>query len=204
MTNLQPSAAASTASDPTSWVECHGDYLYSNALLRLGDPDLAAEMVQETFLGALKNRHSFAGHSSERTWLVGILKHKIIDHLRKTSREVEFTVKSPLGWETEEPFHHKGRRRGHWRDREGLAPHQWGSDPTAELERKEFWTVLKGCLEDLPPRLVQAFSLREIDGLSSGEVCKILNIKANNLWVMLYRSRMQLRRCIELKLYTST
>jgi RNA polymerase sigma-70 factor (ECF subfamily) len=165
--------------DPTVWVEQHGDYLFRYALLRLRDPDLAETLVQETFLAALNSQEKFAGRSSERTWLVGILKHKIIDHFRRSSRERQ-----------EEEFFNE---RGYWK----VEPTDWGIDPSTLVENQEFWRTLKHCVSELPPRTANAFLWREVDGLRSEEICKALDISAPNLWVMLHRARLHLRQCIE-------
>ena len=109
-----------------------------------------------------------------------------------------------LSCEEERPFLGEGEWRGHWRTGEGLAlaPSDWGANPSWALEQKEFWKVFNGCLSQLPSRLARAFALREVDGLDSKEVCKVLDITSTNLWVMLHRCRMQLRRCIETRWMT--
>ncbi len=181
-------------SDPQTWADQHGDYLYRCALLRVRDPALAEEVVQETFLAALQARDRFAGQSSERSWLVGILKHKVIDHFRKGHREAPRADPQDLGHEvdTEGLFD----EAGHWKlDR--TEPMEWPNNPTAVLERKEFWEVLKRCMASLPPRMATAFLLREVHDLSSDEVCDTLNITASNLWVLLHRARKHLRQCLE-------
>ena len=73
-----------TAATPDDWVEAHGDYLFNFAIGQLRDASVAEDLVQDTFLAAFKARDRFSGQSSERTWLVGILRHKICDHLRHT------------------------------------------------------------------------------------------------------------------------
>lgn len=193
-----PGAVAHQLSDPATWVAQHGDYLYRNALLRLGDQEAAEEVVQETLLAALQGQVQFSGRSSERTWMVGILKHKVIDCLRRASRETPLEDAGLLPCEQEQPFAEEGEWPGHWRNA-ALAPADWSNTPAALYDQQEFWQVLRTCLAGLPPRLAQAFALREIDQLESGEVCKVLGVSPTNLWVMLHRSRMQLRRCLELK-----
>ena len=175
-------------SDPETWVEQHGDYLFGYAMLRLRDPQLGEDIVQETFLAALNARGSFSGRSSERTWLVGILKNKIVDYIRKISRERPVDdVESYI--DTEEFFDQDGA----WK----LKPNEWASDPAVNFERKEFWEAFKRCLTALPSRLHDAFSLREMEGMDSSEVCKVLDISATNLWVILHRARLSLRSCLE-------
>jgi RNA polymerase sigma-70 factor (ECF subfamily) len=187
------------AIDPERWVEEHGDCLYRYALLRTRDSGVAEDLVQETFLAGLKSRESFAGQSSERTWLVGILKHKIIDHLRRVCRERDHGGEESMPRELEEQFD----EAQHWRVRDGFGPKEWRVDAQALFERKEFWAVLDRCLSGLPERTAHAFMLREMEEVETGEVCKVLNITATNLWVMLHRARMQLRRCIEINWFGS-
>lgn len=139
----------------------------------------------------LQARHHFAGQSSERTWLVGILKHKIIDHFRKISRERPVSDIEPLPDDPEQLF----QTTGEWES--DRAPIEWVTDPGQGVEWAEFWKVLDQCLSNLPARTARAFTLREMEELSTEEICKILNISASNLWVMLHRARAHLRHCLE-------
>lgn len=160
-----PSGASHRLSDPSTWVAQYGDYLFRNAVLRVRHRDLAEEMVQETFLAALEARGRFAGRSSEKTWLTGILKHKVIDHLRRSSREIPVEDVERLPCEEESPFLETGTWKGHWRSFQA-GPADWGGSPSDILERKEFLEVLHACLSGLPPRLARAFVLREVVELS--------------------------------------
>lgn len=184
-----------TQANPALWLEEHGDYLYSYAMSRLREPEAAEEIVQETLLAALQSYHKFAGNCSERTWLVSILKHKVIDHYRRSSRRANVENIDTLMAEPEESFQAEGEWQGHWKN--GAGPLDWGSDPYRELEKSEFWEVFQTCLAELPPRLAKVFTLREIEAYSSNEVCEILNISESNLWVMLHRARTQLRKSLE-------
>ena len=176
--------------DPERWVDRHGDALYRYARLRLKDRDLAAELVQETFLQALRGRDAYAGGAPERTWLVGILRHKILDHYRKAARERGTPTPGDEGeWWESQAFD----RRGHW----VRGPARWGDEPGAELERSEFWECLGGCLGGLPPKLSEAFLLSAMDELEGAEVCEVLGITPANLWTRLHRARMLLRGCLE-------
>src|SRR5262245_39148823 len=176
-------AASSTA--PADWVEEHGDYLFHFAIGQVRDRGVAEDLVQDTFLAALKARERFAGQSSDRTWLVGILRHKICDHLRRTCREraVRADV-SPAAVEDEA-----------WEDAV-----VWLHDVAAECQRpsrrmelNEFRANLELALGRLPPRVAQVFQLYEIEERPNPEVCQRLNISESNLWVMLHRARKQLR-----------
>jgi len=181
-------------SEPVAWLDEYGDYLFRYAVFRLRDQSAAEDVVQETFLAALKASDKFEGRGSERTWLVGIMKHKIIDHFRKVARE------RPVGEEVEgsnhpEFFQTSGQWQGHWEEKH--APTDWQLTPAELLERGDFWRVFSDCLGPLPQRTASAFTLREVDGLKSEEVCELMGISANNLWVMLHRARLHLRNCLE-------
>jgi len=180
--------------DPAMWVDEYGEFLYRFAVLRLRDRQLAEDAVQETFLAALQARKTFQARSSERTWLIGILKHKIFDYFRKAEKEISIDELAP-GSHDPENFNSAGQ----WLpDR---APLAWQADPTQVLQDQEFRKVLNSCLEELPSRLAQIFVLREVEELSSKEICNLLGITENHLWVMLHRARMQLRRSLELKYF---
>jgi RNA polymerase sigma-70 factor (ECF subfamily) len=195
-TSLQAAAGNFPLPDPGTWVEVHGDSLYRFALLRLRDPKLAEEIVQETLLAALQSRDRFLGQSSERSWLIGILKHKVIDHFRRNRREGPAENVEQFEEEMEGAFD----ENGHWK-RDETGPAEWAADPGTLLERKEFWSALERCLSKLPTRMASAFSLREIDDVDSSQVCETLNISSANLWVLLHRARMQLRKCLEVHFF---
>ena len=176
--------------DPSGWLDSHGDYLYRYALARVRNKAVAEDLLQETLLAAIGSCHSHAGRSSERTWLVGIMKHKAIDHLRRIARTAQFQL-TVNGDEDLEFF----ESSGHWRDDQ--APLSWSIDAAHLLESREFWETFNHCLSQLPQQIAIAFTLREIDGLDSNEICEILNVTPNNLWVMLHRGRTKLRNLLE-------
>jgi RNA polymerase sigma-70 factor (ECF subfamily) len=175
--------------NPETWVDEHGDSLFRYALFRIQDAQVAEDLVQETFLAAIRAKDSFAGRSSVRTWLFGIIKHKIIDHIRKVSRERPVEDIETVADLSAKNFD----AQGGWT----FQPTKWTTDPALLFQQQEFWEMLQRCLADLPPRLNQAFTLRELDGLSAEEVRKILNVSATNGGVMLHRARMRLRDCLE-------
>lgn len=183
--------------DPAAWVDEHGDCLFRYAMFRLRDASVAEDIVQETLLSALQAYDRFEGRGSERTWLVGILKHKIIDHFRRAVRETPVSQ-----FAEEEAFDHdeQFRTEGRWKDHfdPDRAPIDWMANPSELLEKGEFWIVFQNCLSPLPTRISSAFTLREVEGCTSEEVCEILSITPNNLWVMLHRARTHLRRCVEI------
>lgn len=179
--------------DPERWVDEHGDYLFHYALSRLRDHHLAEEYVQEALLSALRSAERFEGRSSERTWLAGILKNKILDHFRKAGRETSFTDLEFYGDEERQQFDHP-TVPNHWVAE--LAPSEWDC-AGAELDREAFWKVFHHCASRLPDKIAKVFLLRELDDLSTEEICATLTITPGNLWVMLHRARTALRRCLE-------
>ena len=177
-------------SDPETWVDQYGDYLYRFALSRVRDSSVAEDLVQETLVAGLQAQNSFKGRSSERTWFTSILKNKIVDHFRKINRdqvvdEIESSNEFMDGLFDE---------TGHWK----AGPAKWTVNPNELLDRKEFWKVLSRCLSELSTLMARAFMLREMDGLNTEEICKVLNISATNCWVLLHRARMSLRQCLEI------
>lgn len=182
-------------SDPERWVEEHGDHLFKFALMRLRDSARAEDLVQETFLAALKGGHKFGGRSAERSWLIAILKNKICDHYRKASRETSFTDMEFYSDEEGERFIPDGLFEGGWIHE--LGPLEWSTDPGSGLDREAFWKTFHECASKLPRNIAAVFTLREVDGVESKEICRLLSISENNLWVMLHRARMALRRCLE-------
>ena len=187
--------AAPCLSDPKQWVDLYGDYLFRYAMMRMGEASKAEDAVQETFLAALKNGKSFAGRSAEKSWLVGILKNKISDYYRKTSRETSFTDLEFYADEEASRFAPEGIGQDGWlRD---CGPQEWPG-PGASLDSETFWQTFRDCSSKLPKNVAIVFNLRELDGLEGKEICALLNISESNLWVMLHRARMALRRCLEI------
>jgi RNA polymerase sigma-70 factor (ECF subfamily) len=180
--------------DPTDWLGEHGDYLYRYALMRVRDKAAAEDLLQETLLAAMGSYQAHEGRSSERTWLVGIMRHKVVDYFRRLARTPEFQLSYEEGNDLD-LFETEGAWRGHWR--EDQAPVSWPVDAVNLLESREFLEIFDRCLKRLSPQMAAAFTLREIDGLSSEEVCEILNVTPNNLWVILHRSRAKLRHSLE-------
>ena len=179
------------ARDTSRWVDDHGDALYRFALLRVKDPELAGDLVQDTFLSALKGVDGFRGGSTVRTWLIGILKHKIIDHYRRNKIEIRA---SDMATDSE----------GNDMDHADRLTAKWSEAPSQLVENKEFWAAFTSCLSGLPEAHRRAFSMREFDGLSGEEICKVLGVTPSNLWVMLHRARTKLRRCLELNWFEAT
>jgi RNA polymerase sigma-70 factor (ECF subfamily) len=168
------------------WLTVHGDYLFNLAVGQLRDPVVAEDVVQETFLAALKARDRFSGRSSDRTWLVGILRHKIYDHLRRVCRE---RPARSAGGERER------QAQESWDD-SLLWAHEVAAEclePSRRMELAEFREALEVALGKLPPRIAQVFQMYEVEERPNREVCDKLKISESNLWVMLHRARKQLR-----------
>jgi RNA polymerase sigma-70 factor, ECF subfamily len=173
-------------------VEGERAYLLRFASLQLRNPAHAEDVVQETLLAALEGLERFSGRSSLRTWLTGILKHKIIDHLRRSGRE------RPLGGDDDERSQSEivdalFADDGHWRG----GPADWGS-PAKALENSRFWKAFELCLQRLPARTARVFTMREVMEMSTDDICQELEISTTNCWVMLHRARLTLRECLEM------
>ena len=170
---------------PDDWVEAHGDYLFNFAIGQVRDASVAEDLVQDTFLAAFKSKDRFSGQSSERTWLTGILRHKICDHLRHTCRERAVRAEVPSSPGNDEA----------WEDAV-MWLHDVAAEtqsPTRRLELGEFRANLELALGQLPPRVARVFQLYAVEERPNAEVCQRLNISESNLWVMLHRARKQLR-----------
>lgn len=196
-TNINDEKSKSVSIDPSVWVDRHGDSLFRFAFARLRDETLAEDLVQETLLSAIQSLDKFAGGASERTWLTSILKHKIIDHFRKNSKQIQLTDEDTDLSDFDHFFKREDEWDGHWRI--NLRPVEVSETPEDVLERAEFWDVMDNCLSALPVRVASVFTLREMDGLTGEEICEILSLSASNFWVIMHRARMQLRTCIEFK-----
>jgi len=172
-------------------LDTHRRYLLRVAQLQLRDNDLAEDVVQETLLAALSAQAGFTGKSSVKTWLTGILKHKIVDAIRQKQRQPIFQASFDEETDLDE-FDPMFQDNGRWES----PPADWG-DPENALSRRQFFDMMEFCLEKLPPNTARVFMMREVMELESDEICKELTITANNLWVILYRARMALRQCLE-------
>jgi RNA polymerase sigma-70 factor (ECF subfamily) len=187
------------ALDPERWIEDHGDYLFHFALSRVRDPVKAEDLVHDALLAALRAAEGYRGRSTERTWICGILRNKILDHFRKAGRESNFTDLEFYADEETGAFTHPDFP-GHWSAES--APSAWEGMGEA-LDNDAFWKAFEECRGKLPERVSAVFILREMDEVSSEEICRTLSITPNNLWVMLHRARMALRRCLEVNWFTA-
>jgi len=176
---------------PHLWVDLHADYLYAYALKRLNDDELARDLVQETFLSALEKTNNFKGNSTERTWLTAIIKYKVIDVYRKKTRllnrniirdtehEMEFFDPNLNNWKKE-----------HW-------PTLFGIEEQDPLHNKEFNMVLQKCMKRLPVLWHSVFTMKHLDDDVAETICKELKITSANFWVIIHRTKVSLRACLQ-------
>lgn len=189
--SVSPCESASSSGDPGQWVEEHGDVLYRYAYYYFRDDALVEDLIQDTFLVALKGLEKFKGDSSVRTWLTGILKHKIYDQLRRKVKGREVLASS----DAEDGFTTLFDDLDQWANYEQMRP--WGQSPDKFFEQKEFLKVLGQCSEKLPARLRQVQLMRDVEDLPQDEICNMLDLSSSNLRVILHRARLLLRDCLE-------
>jgi RNA polymerase sigma-70 factor (ECF subfamily) len=186
---FRTSSPLAASADFRRQIEDLRPYLLRYASLQLRNTAAAEDAVQEALLAALAGESNFAGRSNLRTWLTGILKHKIVDAIRRQSRE---RTAADLDSATDpEEFDGLFDRRGHWEE----TPDAW-EQPEAALGQKQFLAALEACLRALPERTARVFMMREHLGLETSEICKELGITSTHCWVMLHRARMALRLCL--------
>jgi len=204
---MEPQPARAPILNPDHWVDAYADTLFRYALTRLRRRQDAEEVVQETLLAALQGHREFRGDSAELTWLISILRNKVIDRIRLASREVMVAVDSMDDWcGTTDRWLHAPKLwsgnasrlvgAGGTRCRHCL-PKPWSGDPSKLVEDGEFWDQIRKCFSGLPERQAQVFALRTFDELESEEICKQTGLTITNLWVLLHRARTSLRACVE-------
>lgn len=180
---------------PKEWVKNYSDTLYRFAVLRVNDEETAKDLIQETFLAALRNTERFRGEISEKNWLFTILKNKIIDHYRKKASALVSEINGLLN-SAQEYFDEEG----HWK--ESAYPNDWKTDYKAPVESEEFHEILNKCLNKLSELMRIVFTMKYLDEKESDEICKELQISSSNYWVVMHRAKLQLRSCLEKKWFT--
>ena len=174
--------------DPNTWIDAYADYLFNYAVVRVNDNDIAKDLVQETFFAGLKSAKNFEGKSTERTWLVSILKRKIIDYYRK--------INSKKGQaEVRVNFYEDGDNEGSWI--EERVPQSWDNQAEKVIENDELKSQIDHCIDALPEKYAMVFRMKTIQEFETEEICKELDITPSNLWVIIHRARTQLRSCME-------
>lgn len=173
--------------NPEKWVDKYSDYLFNYTISRVNDRELAKDLISETFLSALKAMKNFKGEATERTWLISILKRKIIDYYRKSgSKKGKAEVKIDY----------------HGQDQEGEWLEEQVSDPAEyDMENRELKLVIFDCLEKLNERQARIFKMKTIDGVDTETICNEFKITPSNLWVIIHRARIALANCLEKNWY---
>lgn len=174
--------------EPAKWVGAYGDYLYRYAWSRLRDGDAAEEVVQETFLAGIRFIDQFSGDGSQRAWLLGILKRKIVDHVRQRMRY----DRDGAGDADADPTGHLFDDKGFWKPGSAF----WSNSPDSRLESEELWAIVQNCLEHLPQGQADVFVLSVMEELAGDDICNELEITPSNLWVRLHRARLGLAGCV--------
>jgi RNA polymerase sigma-70 factor (TIGR02943 family) len=176
--------------NPNKWIDLYSDYLFNYTITRVKDRETAQDLIQETFFAGLKSMKNFKGEASERTWLISILKRKIIDHYRK--------INSNKGKaEVRMNFNFDGENEGDWLEERVADPF----DKTAEdtLENTELGLAIHNCISKLPSKQAQVFKMKTLLGYETETICNELGITASNLWVIIHRARTALASCLEEK-----
>jgi RNA polymerase sigma-70 factor (ECF subfamily) len=178
--------------NPNSWIKLYADYLYNYTIQRVNNHEKAEDIVQDTFLAALNAKNNFKGNASERTWLVAILKRKIVDHYRK--------INSNKGKaEVRMAYVNTDEQEGDWLE-ERVAGHKV-SEPDFELENSDLGSALDDCLDDLPAKSATVFKMKTLQQMASEDICNELDITSSNLWVIIHRARVQLMDCMKTNWY---
>lgn len=175
----------------TALFEKHADLLFNYAITRVNDEHAAEDLVQETFISAFKSYDSFQQKSKASTWLIAILKNKIIDHYRKKVREYKKESLDEIS-ESGDFFTDKGK----WKKEQ--RPQDWSMDSSSQVEQEEFYHVLQNCLLRLNEIQRIAFVMKHMEDVDTTEICKELSITASNYWVIMHRAKLQLRKCMEM------
>lgn len=173
--------------DPTKWVDKYSDYLFNYTIVRVNDREVANDLISETFLAGLKSMKNFKGESTERTWLISILKRKIVDYYRKiNSNKGKAEVRVNYRSEDDE---------GDWLE-ERIADL---SDRTAEdlMENEELGIAILECMEQLNDKQAAIFRMKTIEGIDTEAICNEFDISPSNLWVIIHRARTSLAKCLE-------
>ncbi|MDE3144292.1 MAG: sigma-70 family RNA polymerase sigma factor [Bacteroidota bacterium] len=180
----------SKAADPNNWLKLYGDILYNYAMMRVNDSAIAEDLVQETFLSALKAIDTYKGIATEKNWLFAILKNKIIDFYRKRSAELTKTGVPDLQKVEDDWFNAEGS----WNEK--AIPNEWAVSENL-VERKDIQKIIDWCKNNLKELQQNVFTLKYLEDLNSDEICKVLNISSSNYWTIIHRARLQMRSCVE-------
>ncbi|NNK75252.1 MAG: sigma-70 family RNA polymerase sigma factor [Maribacter sp.] len=172
---------------PEKWVDKYADYLYNFAISRVSDSELAKDLVQETFFAGLKSAKNFKGTAAERTWLIAILKRKVVDYYRKiNSKKGKAEVRMNYSSHSD--------TEGDWLEEQVADPLSILEND--EIENEELGMAIQDCISKLPKKQSLVFTMKTIRGMNTEDICKELGINPSNLWVMIHRSRTALMSCL--------
>jgi RNA polymerase sigma-70 factor (TIGR02943 family) len=180
--------------NPAKWVNLYSDYLYKYAYYRVNNDELAQDLVQDCFLAALNGAHSYTGAASEKTWLVSILKNKIIDHYKKASTKNESPLQLSAYDAPSYDYFFDKEANGHWKS--VTKPKDWATADN-NFDTKEFYKTLEKCLGQLPEKWKGVFTMTLLDDADAKLVCKEFDISSSNFWVIIHRAKLQVRACLE-------
>ena len=176
------------ALDPSKWVDLYADYLFNYTITRVSEVEIAQDLIQETFLAGLKSAKNFKGEASERTWLISILKRKIIDHYRKSnSKKGKAEVRMNFSSEDD--------HEGDWLEQRVADPFDGNAEDL--MQNEELGLAIQECLSKLPPKQAEIFKMKTIQGMETEDICNELGITSSNLWVIIHRARTSLVSCLE-------
>ena len=175
-------------------MELYADYLYKFAYYRVNNDELAQDLVQDSFLSALKAKETYKGEASEKTWLTSILKNKIIDHYKKASTRNESPLKLNTYSVPSYDYFFNNGAVGHWK--EDSMPKDWGA-ADSNFDTKEFYKTLETCLGSLPEKWKGIFTMSLLEENDSKLICKEFNLSSSNFWVIMHRAKLQVRACLE-------
>ncbi|MCX2681136.1 sigma-70 family RNA polymerase sigma factor [Galbibacter sp. EGI 63066] len=174
--------------NPSNWVDLYADYLFNYTITRVNDSVVAEDLVQETFLAGLKSAANYKGDAAERTWLISILKRKIIDYYRKiNSKKGKAEIK--MGYSNKEDG------EGDWLEDHIADPFDINAEDA--MQNEELGLAIQECVMKLPEKQAKVFTMKTVQGIDTEDICKELNITPSNLWVIVHRARTALMDCLE-------
>ncbi|RZS99913.1 sigma-70 family RNA polymerase sigma factor [Aquimarina brevivitae] len=173
--------------NPNTWVDKYSDYLYNYTIVRVNDKEIAEDLVQETFFAGLKSLKNFKGEASERTWLIAILKRKIIDYYRK--------INSKKGKAEVRMNYNSDESEGDWLEEQVADIDDLNAE--SKIENTELGLAILNCIEKLPEKQALIFKRKTIEGFDTEAICNEFDITASNLWVIIHRARTAMADCLE-------
>jgi RNA polymerase sigma-70 factor (ECF subfamily) len=178
--------------NPETWVDNYADYLFNFAVGRVSDSEIAKDLVSETFLAGLKSAKNYKGDAAERTWLIAILKRKVIDHYRKiNSKKGKAEIR--MGYSSQNDV------EGDWLEEKVADP--FSSFENSAIENEELGLAIQECISTLPEKQAKVFTMKTIQEISTEDICNELGINPSNLWVIIHRARTTLMDCLNQNWY---